>query len=160
MNANEQLIHKFYTAFANADAQAMGECYHAAIQFQDPAFGKLKGNDARQMWKMLVEKSKGNIKIEFSDIKADEFCGFAKWTATYNFSKTNRKVINVIQAEFKFKDGLMISHTDNFDIWKWSKQALGVKGMLLGWTGFMQKQIQKQALASLKFYTEKKSQER
>jgi len=123
MNQNEQLIHKFYNAFANADAQTMCECYHPKIQFQDPAFGILKGNDACQMWKMLIEKSKGNIKIEFSDIKADDYLGTAKWIATYNFSKTNRKVVNVIQAQFLFQDNLIIRHTDNFDIWKWSKQA-------------------------------------
>jgi hypothetical protein len=155
MNPNEQLIHKFYTAFANADAKTMCECYHTNIQFQDPAFGILKGDDARQMWKMLIAKSNGNIKIEFSNIKADEYLGSAKWIATYNFSKTNRKVVNVIHAEFKFQDNLIIRHTDNFDIWKWSKQALGFKGLLLGWTGFMQKQIQKQALASLKSYNKK-----
>jgi hypothetical protein len=152
MNPNEQLIHKFYTAFANADAKTMCECYHPNIQFQDPAFGVLNGNDARQMWHMLIEKSKGNIKIEFSDIKADDFSGTANWIAIYNFSKTNRKVVNVIQAQFQFKDNLIIKHTDNFDIWKWSKQALGFKGFLLGWSGFMQNQIQKQAIASLKSY--------
>jgi limonene-1,2-epoxide hydrolase len=152
MNSNEQIIHKFYTAFANADAKTMCECYHPSIQFQDPAFGILNGNDACQMWKMLIERSKGNLKIEFSDIIADDHTGTAKWIATYDFSKTNRTVVNVIQAQFKFKDGLIIRHTDNFDIWKWSKQALGLKGLLLGWTGFMQKQIQKQALASLKNY--------
>lgn len=157
MNPNEQLIHKFYTAFANADAKTMCECYHTDIQFQDPVFGILKGDDARQMWKMLIEKSQGNIKIEFSDIKADEISGTAKWVATYNFSKTNRKVVNVIYAQFKFKDGLIIRHTDNFDIWKWSKQALGFKGFLLGWTGFMQNQIQKQALASLLNYNKRTS---
>ena len=152
MNTNEQLIHKFYTAFANADAKTMCQCYHTNIQFQDPAFGKINGNDACQMWKMLIEKSKGNIKIEFSDIKADEFKGSAKWIATYNFSKTNRKVINEIKADFQFRYGLIVKHTDHFDIWKWSKQAIGIKGLLFGWTGFMQKQIQKQALISLKNY--------
>jgi ketosteroid isomerase-like protein len=152
MNPNEQLILKFYTAFSNADANTMCECYHPNIQFQDPAFGILRGNDPCQMWKMLIEKSKGNIKIEFSDIKADDYSGTAKWVATYNFSKTNRKVINCIHAEFKFQDGLIIRHDDNFDIWKWSKQALGLKGVLFGWTGFMQKKIQEQALASLKNY--------
>ena len=157
MNPNEQLILKFYTAFANADAKTMCECYHPNIQFQDPAFGILKGNDARQMWNMLIEKSKGNIKIEFSDIKAADFSGTAKWIATYNFSKTNRKVINVIDAQFEFQDDLIIRHTDNFDIWKWSKQALGFKGLLLGWTGFMQNQIQKQALTSLKNYSKRNS---
>jgi ketosteroid isomerase-like protein len=152
MNQNEQLIHKFYTSFANADVKTMCECYHSNIQFEDPAFGILKGNDVFQMWKMLMEKSKGNIKIEFSEIKADEYTGTAKWVAAYNFSKTNRKVVNVVYAQFKFRDGLIIQHTDYFDIWKWSKQAFGFKGALLGWTGYMQTQIQKQAIASLQNY--------
>lgn len=155
MNNNEQLIHKFYSAFANADANTMAQCYHNDIQFQDPAFGVLHGENVKQMWKMLLEKSKGSIKIEFYDIKADENIGTAKWIATYNFSKTNRKVINEVLAEFQFSNGLIIKHTDYFDVWKWSKQAFGFKGFLLGWTGFMQKQIQKQANASLKTYSKK-----
>jgi ketosteroid isomerase-like protein len=152
MNQNEQTIHKFYTAFANADTKTMCECYHPSIVFQDPAFGILKENDVCQMWKMLIEKSKGNIKIEFSDVEANEHVGSAHWTATYNFSKTNRKVVNTIQAQFQFQDGLILKHTDYFDIWKWSKQALGFKGFLLGWAGFMQNKIQEQALLSLKQY--------
>ena len=98
----------------------------------------------------LVERAK----IEFSDIKADEYMGSANWIATYNFSKTNRKVVNRIEALFQFKDGLIIKHTDDFSIWKWSKQAFGFKGLLLGWTGFMEKKIQEQALSSLKQYQE------
>ena len=155
MNQNEQTIYKFYTAFANADAKSMCECYHPNIQFLDPAFGLLKGKDAHQMWKMLIEKSKGNIKIEFSDIKADQYMGSTNWVATYNFSKTNRIVINQIRAQFQFKDGLIIKHTDEFDVWKWSKQALGFKGYLLGWTGYMENKIQEQALSSLKHYQKK-----
>jgi ketosteroid isomerase-like protein len=154
MSQNEQLIRKFYTAFANSDTKTMCECYHPDIHFVDPAFGLLKGNDARQMWKMVIEKSKGNMKIEFSDIKADEYMGSANWVATYNFSKSNRKVVNRIDALFQFKDGLIIKHTDDFSIWEWSKQALGLKGLLLGWTGFMEKKIQEQALSSLKQYQE------
>lgn len=154
MSPNEQLISKFYTAFANSDTKTMCECYHPDIHFVDPAFGLLKGNDARQMWKMVIEKSKGNMKIEFSDIKADEYMGSANWVATYNFSKSNRKVVNRIDALFQFKDGLIIKHTDDFSIWEWSKQALGLKGLLLGWTGFMEKKIQEQALSSLKQYQE------
>ena len=78
MTSNEQTLIKFYTAFANADATTMCQCYSPNIQFRDPAFGLLKGNDVGQMWKMLIEKSKGNIKIEFSAIKADEYLGSAK----------------------------------------------------------------------------------
>ncbi|WP_428232987.1 nuclear transport factor 2 family protein [Flavobacterium sp.] len=156
MNANEALITKFYTAFANADAQTMSECYHPKIHFIDPAFGLLKGDQVTAMWKMLILKSKGNLKVEFSDVKADDFSGAAKWIATYNFSKTNRNVINKITAEFAFQDGLIIKHTDSFDVWKWSKQAFGPMGYLLGWTGFFQKKIQEQALLSLRKFQESK----
>jgi hypothetical protein len=156
MTLNERTLIKFYTAFSNADAATMCECYHPEIQFRDPVFGLLKGNDVSQMWKMLIEKSKGDIKIEFSNVKADDYLGAVQWTASYTFSKTNRKVVNVIQAQFKFKDGLILKHTDDFDIWKWSKQAFGITGYLFGWTGFFQKKIQKQALSALQKYKDSK----
>nr|WP_294787898.1 nuclear transport factor 2 family protein [uncultured Flavobacterium sp.] len=154
MNPNEALITKFYTAFANSDAKKMSECYHPKVHFIDPAFGLLKEEQVSKMWTMLLSKSKGNIKIEFSNVKADDSTGSANWTATYNFSKTNRNVINKISAEFVFQDGLIIKHTDNFDVWKWSKQAFGPAGYLFGWTGFFQKKVQKQALLSLEKFQE------
>lgn len=156
MNANEALITKFYTAFASGNAKAMSECYHPKIHFTDPAFGLLKEDQVSKMWEMLLLKSKGNIKIEFSDIKADDFSGSAKWVATYNFSKTNRNVVNRVTSEFAFQDGLIIKQTDKFDVWKWSKQAFGPIGYLLGWTGFFKKKIQHQALLSLQKFQESK----
>lgn len=156
MNPNENLIIKFYTAFANADAKTMGECYHPKVHFVDPAFGLLKEKQVSLMWEMLILKSKGNIKIEFSDVKADDFTGSAHWKATYNYSKTNRKVVNKISAQFVFQDGLIIKHTDSFDIWKWSKQAFGLPGYLLGWTGFFQNKINEQALLSLEKFQSSK----
>ncbi|MFI0491480.1 nuclear transport factor 2 family protein [Flavobacterium sp.] len=155
MTPNEKTIVKFYTALSNADTSKLCECYHPNIQFHDPLFGSLKGNEVCQMWKMLIERSKGNLKIEFSDVKADDHLGSARWIASYRFSKTNRKVVNTIYAKFHFKDNLIIKHTDDFDIWKWAKQAMGLKGFLLGWTGFMHKKIQEQARFSLKKHTEK-----
>lgn len=154
MTENEKLLVNFYTAFANSDTATMCKCYDSSIQFRDPAFGLLKGNDVCQMWKMLLEKSKGKITIELSAVKADDYIGSAQWIATYNFSKTNRKVVNVIQAQFQFKDGLIIKHTDDFDIFKWSKQAFGITGYLVGWTGFFQRKIQEQALLLLKKHKE------
>lgn len=152
MTENEKTITKFYDAFADGDASKMCACYHPNIEFRDPIFGSLKGNDVCSMWKMLMVKSNGNVKIKFSEVKANDYQGSAVWEATYNFSKNNREVINRIRAEFFFKDGLIIRHTDDFDIWKWSKQALGIPGHLLGWTGYMQKKINENALHSLKKY--------
>ena len=150
MTSQEKILTKLYTAFANADAATMCECYDSNIQFQDPVFGVLKGSDVCTMWKMLLGKSNGTIKIEFSNIKADEYRGFATWIATYPFSKTNRTVINTVRSEFYFKNGLIYRQIDHFDIWKWTKQAFGLTGFLFGWTGYFQRKIEQKALASLK----------
>ncbi|MCK5702831.1 MAG: nuclear transport factor 2 family protein, partial [Cyclobacteriaceae bacterium] len=77
------------------------------------------------------------------------------WEAYYSFSKTGRKVHNIINAEFEFKDGKIIKHIDNFDLYKWSKQALGIQGLILGWTGFFKKKLHKQTNKML-YYFERK----
>lgn len=152
MTRNENHIHQFYSAFSKGDTESMFKFYSKDVKFRDPIFGLLIGKDVLAMWSMLISKSNGNIQISVKDVKADEFLGSAQWTATYNYSATNNKVVNVISANFHFKDGLIIKHTDDFDIWKWSKQALGLTGKLLGWTGYMQNKIQEKALLSLKKY--------
>ena len=150
-----ELITKFYESFSNANAEGMTDCYHENIRFEDPAFGTLIGNDAKNMWRMLIERSKGEIKITFSDIKANDTKGTAKWIAEYNFSKTGRKVINHVSAEFEFQEGKIIKHIDHFDIWKWSMQAFGWKGYLLGWTSFMKNKIQKESNLLLRDYVKR-----
>jgi ketosteroid isomerase-like protein len=152
---NEDIIQKFYTSFQNGDAKGMSECYHDEIIFHDPAFGELRGKKAKRMWEMLLERSKGELKIEFSEVKADEKTGSANWVARYKFAQTNRNVVNKIYAEFEFKDDKIIKHTDHFSLWKWSRQALGLKGWLLGWTGFMRGEIQKQTNGLLTKYMQK-----
>lgn len=101
---------------------------------------------------MLIEKSKGDLKISFSDVKTDGHRGSARWTASYTFSQTGRKVTNRITARFEIENGKIIKHTDHFNLWKWSIQALGWKGYLLGWTPFMKSKIQKQTRYLLKIY--------
>lgn len=120
----------------------MLECYHEDIVFQDPAFGTLTGKRAYQMWKMLLSKKDSDLKITFKNITANQTTGSAEWTARYTLSDNNRKVVNHITANFKFKDGKIVEHVDSFDVWKWSKQALGLPGYLMGWTPFMKTKIQ------------------
>jgi ketosteroid isomerase-like protein len=149
------LVETFYTAFATGDAEGMVACYHTDIQFKDPAFGALNKDDAKNMWRMLISRSKGAIKISFDSVQANEKTGSANWKAEYIFSQTGRKVINIISAHFEFKDGKIYKHTDDFNIWKWTRQAMGWKGYVLGWTFFMQKKIQQQSGLLLKKYTGK-----
>ena len=148
MHPNAQLIEKFYTAFQAHNADGMVACYHPDITFTDPAFGTLRGAQASSMWRMLVERSK-DLKVTFSNIQADDSRGSAHWEAKYPFGPKRRPVHNIIEAEFVFKDGLILQHTDRFNFWKWSVMALGVTGMLLGWTPFIQSAVRKNALGGL-----------
>jgi ketosteroid isomerase-like protein len=157
MNNNAELIKHFYTAFSEGNAEEMVSCYSPDILFEDPAFGQLKGDDAKNMWRMLIANSKGNIKIAAENINADERTGAANWTAIYTFSQTGRKVVNKISAAFEFKNGLIIKHTDHFSMWNWSRQALGWKGLLLGWTPMLKAKVRQRANASLKSYVNGKT---
>ena len=147
----ESIIKNFYEAFNNKDAETMVSYYHEDITFQDPAFGVLKGDRAKNMWRLLTNSQKGNkaFKIEVSDIVIDNNSGSAHWQAHYNFSKTGRKVHNKIDAEFEFKDGKIIRHTDDFNLHKWATQALGFKGWLIGGTSFFKNKLQKQTSSLL-----------
>lgn len=157
MTSNEQVIEEFYSGLAAGNYKTMQSCYHPEIVFEDPAFGVLEGQDACDMWEMLIEKSKGMLDIQFSNVASEGIKGKTDWIATYNFSSTNRRVVNKIHAEFEFKDGLIFRHKDTFDLYLWSKQALGLKGFLLGWTPFFKRKIQERALQSLRLFQRKKS---
>jgi len=142
MNNNET-IERFYSAFANGDVEGMVGCYHNDVVFQDPAFGRLEGDRAVQMWRMLLSRKKDNTKINHTNVQATQDLGSAEWRAEYQYGPKNRNVINHVGAKFKFKDGKIIEHIDTFDLWKWTKQAIGLPGYLLGWTSFMKSKIQK-----------------
>ncbi|SHH51679.1 nuclear transport factor 2 family protein [Winogradskyella jejuensis] len=152
----EELVTKFYTAFANHDTETMVSCYHKDVIFEDPAFGVLKGERAKDMWRMLSASQKGKeFKISFSNVESHENRCSANWEAVYHFSKTGRKVHNKISAQFEFKDGLIIKHTDTFNLHKWASQAMGFKGWLIGGTSFFQKKLQKQTNALLDKFEKK-----
>ena len=138
-----KVITTFYQAFTELDAETMVRCYHKNIRFEDPAFGELHGERAKNMWRMLCASQQGkNFQVSFDKIQCDVAKGTASWEAIYNFSQTGRKVHNKIEASFEFKDGLIVSHVDTFDLHLWSKQAFGLKGILLGKTKFFQRKLQ------------------
>jgi ketosteroid isomerase-like protein len=145
---HKQLITNFYTAFQNKDWKTMQACYHNDVVFSDPVFQNLKGKEAFAMWHMLVEAGK-DLRLEFKDAKANEQEGSCHWEAHYSFSRTGRKVHNIIDAKFKFKDGKIIEHNDTFDLWRWTRMALGTSGILLGWTPMVQKKIRNLAQSNL-----------
>ena len=149
--ANRALITTFYQAFQRLDAEAMAACYSDDVLFSDPAFGELRGRDAGDMWRMLTTRAK-DFSLTFDSVQADERAGSAHWVATYLFSQTGNTVVNDIQARFVFRDGKICEHHDHFDLWRWSRQALGAPGVLLGWSPLIQNKVRQQAFKGLRAF--------
>lgn len=157
MPDNTQIIQRFYSAFQQLDYKTMQDCYSDDAIFSDPAFGPLQGEEVKCMWEMLCKNAK-NLSLSYSDIQLlDEEYATCNWRATYTFSKTGRQVINNIKAHMRIADGRIIEHTDQFNLRKWCRQALGMPGLLFGWSGWMQSKIQKQARANLKKFMQRKT---
>lgn len=154
-NTNRELIKKLYAALDARDGEAMASCYAPDATFRDPVF-TLAGSDVGDMWRMLTSRAK-DLRCEASDVEADALTGSANWVAHYTYSATGRAVVNRIHAQFRFRDGAIAEHVDAFNLWKWSAQAIGLPGTLLGWTPMVRGKIRRQAAATLaKFSAERR----
>jgi ketosteroid isomerase-like protein len=145
---NEELIERFYSAFAQRDGATMAACYTADATFSDPVFQNLSGDEPGAMWRMLTERAE-DLRIELLEHEAGGEQGSAHWVADYSYAQTGRPVRNDIRASFRFKDGLIAEHVDDFDLYAWTRQALGLTGTLLGWTPILRGAVRKRARAAL-----------
>ncbi len=150
------MISRFYSAFQKLDHKGMNACYSGDIVFNDPVFGILRGDEAKYMWEMLCTNAK-DFSLTFSNIQLlDEEYATCNWVATYTFSKTGRRVVNTIKAFMRLKDGKITEHSDAFKLSKWAAQALGWKGAVFGWMGWMKRKIQNNARKNLIAFIEKR----
>ncbi len=152
-HSHHALLERFYSAFRDLDADTMAACYSADASFEDPVFSLHGAAEIGAMWRMLctavADKGRADWRLEFSEIDADELHGTAHWEPRYRFSATGRMVHNVIDAGFVFHDGLIQHHHDRFSFWRWSRQALGAPGWLLGWSPLLRGKVRAQAARNL-----------
>lgn len=157
MADNKAIIERFYSAFQKLDYKMMNDCYSDDIIFSDPVFLTLREDEVRSMWEMLCKNAR-DFSLTFSDIELlDEEYATCKWVANYTFSKTGNRVTNNIKAFMRLKDGKIIEHSDAFRLSTWIGQALGLKGVLFGWTGFMKRAVQNNARKNLLNFIQKKN---
>lgn len=149
MAGNDDVIVRFYNAFAERDGATMAACYAPDARFSDPVFPGLEGSEPGQMWRMLTDGEDSDLKVELLGHSAEGDTGAAHWRATYTFPDTGRHVINDIRARFHFEDGKIADHVDDFDFHRWASQALGLPGKLLGGTPIIKGATRRRARARL-----------
>ena len=145
----QDVITRFYDAFARRDGQTMASCYTADARFSDPVFPDLRGAEPGAMWTMLTERG-NDLEVRLVSHSIEGEHGKANWVADYTFSQTGRKVHNDVSATFRFADGLIAEHRDDFSFYAWARQALGPVGVALGWTPVIRGKVRQQAAAGLR----------
>ncbi|MES2153749.1 MAG: nuclear transport factor 2 family protein [bacterium] len=142
-------VEKYWKALAAGDGKTMALCYAPDATFCDPVFD-LKGAEVGAMWRMLMQGAT-DLEVSTGPLRWNEGDGDATGTleARYTFSLTGRRVTNRIHSTFWVRDGLIVRQVDRFPFWRWARQALGWKGVVLGWTPVVRKAVRKQARARL-----------
>ena len=141
----------FYGAFARGDVEAMVALYADDVVFEDPAFGELHGEEAADMWRMLLAGSE-DLEVSHELLGVTDDTARVAWTAHYTFPSTGRHVTNEITARLRVVDGRIVDHRDDFDLHRWAGRALGPVGRLLGWTPWLRGRIRADARRGLQRY--------
>ena len=148
-DANTALIRQFYESFDRHDGNAMAASYAPNARFADPVFGQLTGEEVATMWRMFTSRPDSDLRIELREHQADASSGTARWIARYTFPPTGKHVVNDIRARFRFVDGKVTDHVDDFPFWTWSRQAFGILGLLIGWTPLLKAAVRRKGRADL-----------
>ena len=155
---HREVIQRLYEAMDAHDGDAMAALYAPDARFEDPVFGRLTGQQAGDMWRLLTSRSK-DLRVELPEHDAEGEAGSAHWIARYSFGPAGRQVTNDIRARFRFRDGLIVEHTDRFSFYRWARQALGPLGLLLGWAPPLRLALRRRALADLARFSRKRAAE-
>lgn len=141
----------FYAAFARRDHASMAACYAPDAAFADPVFPALRGGRIGLMWRMLCERGT-DLRIEWTVVRADAGEVVTHWQAWYTFRASGRPVHNRITATMAVGNGLIHRHRDEFTFHRWAAQALGWKGLLLGWAPPVRNAVRREAARALESF--------
>ena len=142
-SARAAVARRFWDALGAKDADAMAACYAADATFEDEVF-RLRGAECGTMWRMLFQGA-ADLRIRTHPLKQGDGVAHGTWEAWYTFSATGRPVHNKIRTRLVVRGGKVVDHQDSFPFWRWSRQALGAKGWLLGWTPLLRMVVRRQA---------------
>ena len=154
MNRPIDTLQTFYHAFLALDARKMSACYAADARFADPLM-RVEGRDGiGSMWQMLcdaiVSNGRADWRLLVGELQIEGERGHVHWEPKYRFGSDDQRVHNLIDSSFTFNEqGLIASQHDRYDLWRWSRQALGTRGTLLGWMPWFRARLRERAARHL-----------
>ena len=157
MTAGQKVAATYFEGFKTKNPEQMNALYKADVEaiFNDPVFRNLSTQEVQAMWSMLLRGSK-DLEVTYTVVETTETSAVVDWVATYTYSVTGKKVVNHVRSHMTLENGLITKQIDNFDLSKWTSQALPpVVAQVFAWLPDLT--IRKLARKTLKNYIEKKA---
>lgn len=140
------VVNRFFESYQRSDWQSMARCYHDKASFSDPIYPDLREENIVYLWFSRLSKHQ-SIDLQYRVVFADERKAQVEWTAISPFNGKAVKIEGL--STFALWDETIVRHVDEFSFVKWSRQAQGLKGWLLGGSRFYQARVQRSARSQL-----------
>lgn len=121
----------------------MRELYSEYATYSDPIFN-LKGKEVPSLWYMMCTLD-NDLSVTYKILEESGELVHTEWTISYILEVTGKRVKLNEKGFFRIIDGKIVEHRDEYDLWSWSSQGLGFIGKYLGWSGWFQNRVRKQA---------------
>lgn len=141
-------VETYWDALANKAATTMASCYAPGATFQDPVFN-LQGVGIGKMRQNLFG-SASDLQIQTDPLTVDGNKATGTWHASYTCTMAGRMVHYTNHSTFEAQDGVIVAQQDHFNLWKWTRMALGSNGKVLGCTPLVRKKVRTMATKRLK----------
>lgn len=157
MDPDEAVVARFFAAFGRGDAEGMAACYADDARFSDPVFTDLRGEEVRDMWRMLLSRAGPDFRVACTALEASGGTARARWEAWYSFGRRRRPVHNVVASRFTLAGGRIVRQEDSFDLPRWLGMALGPLGKAFGRTRLLQERVRRGARQNLERFQRRRA---
>lgn len=139
---NKEVVENFYNAFSLLDYSTLKNYLSPNVIYNDPVFGLLEGDAVFKLWKMKCERLR-EFSFEFGNIEElDNEYATCEWKISFFHRPTGDVVTMPGKAHLRILNNLIAEHSDAYKMSDWLAASKGLRGKLLGWTGFMKRKEQ------------------
>lgn len=128
----EAVVREFYDAFCRHDPATLERLYAPDVKWRDTIFSFDDRAGTMGMWRIELGS---DAKFRYRVLSVDGDTVKVNWLADYHLF--GRPIHNDVTATLVVKDGLIVSHVDDYDWARWAKQAFPL-GSASSWPGVKQ----------------------
>jgi ketosteroid isomerase-like protein len=146
VRANWTLVEQHYKAIQAKDADAILAVYAADCRIDHPLIGRMSKDEFSKAVQAFIRQTP-DYELEFQISHAGAQRVDAEWALTHVFHLTGRTIRLAGATTYFLSANRITRHIDQFDRRAWSRQAMGMTGLVLsfvpGWRSFVERELRR-----------------